>query len=107
MKENTRARVGTVLLEVLKPYPIVARSILPYIKGARRIVFCEEGIKSGGAAMLLREELIKLGFDMSSCEYIIAAIDDNFASPDTPCELYDYVGLSPEKLADKMINGNV
>lgn len=106
VKEQTRLRVGTVLLEVLKPYPIVARSILPYIKGARRIVFCEEGIKSGGAAMLLREELIKLGFDMSRCEYIIAAIDDNFASPDTPCELYDYLGLSPEKLADKMINGN-
>ena len=105
VKESTRMRVGTVLLEVLKPYNIVARSILPYIKGARRIVFCEEGIKSGGAAMLLREELIKLGFDMSGCEYIIAAIDDNFASPDTPCELYDYVGLSPEKLADKMING--
>ena len=105
VKESTRMRVGTVLLEVLKPYNIVARSILPYIKGARRIVFCEEGIKSGGAAMLLREELIKLGFDMTGCEYIIAAIDDNFASPDTPCELYDYVGLSPEKLADKMING--
>lgn len=106
VKENTRARVGTILLEVLKPYDFVARSIMPYIKGAKRIVFCEEGIKSGGAAMLLREELIKLGFDLSACEYVIAAIDDNFASPDTPCELYDYVGLSPEKLADKMINGN-
>ena len=106
VKESTRSRVGTVLLEVLKPYPIVARSILPYIQGARRIVFCEEGIKSGGAAMLLREELIKLGFDMSRCEYLIAAIDDNFASPDTPCELYDHVGLSPEKLAEKMINGH-
>jgi 1-deoxy-D-xylulose-5-phosphate synthase len=106
VREKTSLRVGTVLLEVLKPYNIVARSIMPYIKGARRIVFCEEGIKSGGAAMLLREELIKLGFDMNACEYVIAAIDDNFASPDTPCELYDYVGLSPEKLADKMINGN-
>lgn len=107
VRENGVRSVGTVLLEVLKPYNIVAKSIMPYLKNAKRIVFAEEGIKSGGAAMLLREELIKLGFDTSRCEYIISAIDDNFASPDTPCELYDYVGLSPEKIAEKMINGNI
>ncbi len=97
---------GTVLLEVLKPYSIVAKSIIPYIKYAKRIVFAEEGILSGGAGMLLREELIKQGFDFGKCEYHICAIDDNFASPDYPCELYDYLGLSPIKLAKKMIDGN-
>ena len=94
--------VGTVLLEVLKPYDFVAKSILPYLAGAEHIVFAEEGILSGGAGMLLREELIKLGFDFTRCKYEIAAIDDNFASPDVPCDLYDFVGLSPEKLARKL-----
>ena len=42
------------------------------------------------------------GFDFAACRYEIAAIDDNFASPDEQCELYDYLGLSPEKLAEKM-----
>lgn len=93
---------GTVLLEVLKPYDRCAEALLPYLGGARRILFAEEGILSGGAAVSLREELIKRGFDFERCEYLISAIDDNFASPDTPCELYDYLGLSPEKLANKM-----
>ena len=97
--------MGVVLLEVLKPYDYAARAALPYISGARRILFAEEGIKNGGAAMLMREALEQLGVDLSAREYLISAIDDNFASPTEPCNLYDYVGLSAEKLAEKMLNG--
>lgn len=93
-------KVGVILLEMLKPYGKAAEEVLPYLKGARRIVFAEEGIKNGGAAMLLREALAENGFDLSACEYDIAAIDDNFASPAEACDLYDYVGLSPRRLAD-------
>ncbi len=97
--------VGCVLLEVLKPYDIMAREILSYIEGAKKVVFCEEGILYGGAGMLLREELTRLGFDFSRTSYEIIAIDDNFASPDEKCDLYDYVGLSPTKMANKMLSG--
>ncbi|MBQ8689951.1 MAG: 1-deoxy-D-xylulose-5-phosphate synthase [Clostridia bacterium] len=102
VRSRTDKTVGTVLLEMLRPYDKVAESILPYLKNATHIVFAEEGIKNGGAAMLLRDALERLGFDFTACKYEIAAIDDNFASPDEPCELYDYLGLSPEKLAEKM-----
>ena len=93
--------VGIILLEMLKPYDKTASLLLPYLKSAKRIVFAEEGIKNGGAAMLLREALSFKGFDFAACKYDIAAIDDNFASPTEMCELYDYVGLSPERLADR------
>lgn len=96
-------RVGVVLLELLKPYSTAARLILPFLKGVKHIVFAEEGIKNGGAGMLIRDELLKQGFDFSACRYEIAAIDDNFASPDRLCDIYDFVGLSPEKLSQKFI----
>ena len=105
VRSVTGRRVGVVLLEVLKPYDYSARSVMPYISGARRVLFAEEGIKNGGAGMLMRDALEQLGADLNSCEYLISAIDDNFASPTEPCDLYDHVGLSAEKLAEKMLNG--
>ena len=105
VEASLNAKVGVVLLERLKPYDKLAVEILPYLSGAKRVVFAEEGIKYGGAAMLLRDALELSGFDFGKCKYIISAIDDNFASPDEKCDLYDYVGLSADKLAEKMING--
>ena len=46
--------------------------------------------------ILKREYGISASFD-------IAAIDDNFAAPDKICNLYDYVGLSAEKLAESIL----
>ncbi len=105
VEASLNAKVGVVLLERLKPYDKLAVQILPYLSGAKRVVFAEEGIKYGGAAMLLRDALELSGFDFGKCKYIISAIDDNFASPDEKCDLYDYVGLSADQLAEKMING--
>lgn len=94
--------VGVIIVESIKPYGPVADVLLPLVSSAKRIVYAEEGIKNGGAAQITRDELLKRGFDLSKTDYIIAAIDDNFASPSEKCDLYDYVGLSPEKLAEKM-----
>ncbi len=94
--------VGVILLEALKPYGKVADRLLPLISSAKRVLYAEEGIRNGGAAQITREELILRGLDLTKTEYRIAAIEDSFASPDNICELYDFVGLSPEKLAEKM-----
>lgn len=96
--------VGVVLVETLKPYDKIAEVLMQLISSAKRVVYVEEGIKNGGAAEITRSELISLGFDLGNTDYRIAAIEDNFASPDSPCDLYDYVGLSPEKIAEKMRN---
>ena len=94
--------VGIIVVETIKPYNLVAKEIIKLIPSAKRIVYAEEGIKNGGAAEITREELIAIGLDMSVVDYRIAAIEDNFASPDFLCDLYDYTGLSPRKLAEKM-----
>ena len=96
--------VGVILVETIKPYGPVAREILPMLSGAKRVLYAEEGIKNGGAAEITREELILAGMDIGVTDYKIAAIDDNFASPDSICDLYDFVGLSAEGLAKKMKN---
>ena len=100
--EKEGKKVGTVLLEVLKPYDFVAKKAIPYLTSAKKIVFVEEGIRNGGAGMLFCDALAAQGFDVLRAGYEILAIDDNFASPDEPCDLYDYVGLSPEKIAERM-----
>ncbi len=88
---------GIVLLERLKPYDDIADWLRSTIGGAERAVFAEEGIKNGGAAMIIGELL-----ENDIKDYRIAAIDDSFASPTEKCELYGYVGLSAEELAEKM-----
>lgn len=92
---------GIILLDCLKPYENIANAVKEYLSGAKRIIFVEEGIKYGGAGMLLKSELSDMGVDLEG-RYFISAIDDNFASPTEVVDIYDYVGLSPEKLAEKM-----
>lgn len=93
--------VGIILLEELKPYGKLAEHVLPYLSSSKRILFVEEGIKNGGAAMLLSEALSELGFQTNG-KYRIAAIDDSFAVPDKICDIYEYLGFSPESLAKRL-----
>lgn len=94
--------VGTILLEELKPYRDIAIRTERYVKKAKTILFAEEGIANGGAAMLLGIAYSELGSGIER-HYRTAAIRDNFASPTELCDLYDYVGLSPKALAEKML----
>ena len=48
--------------------------------------------------MITRDRLFELGA-LDGVKFDIAAIDDDFANPTEKCDLYDYVGLSAEKLA--------
>lgn len=94
---------GIILAATLKPISHLVFAITTLCKNARRILFVEEGIRYGGAGEICQSELFKVGFDFSKTEFSVAAVDDNFAIPDTVCDLYDYVGLSPEKLMEKML----
>lgn len=91
---------GVILLETLKPYDKTAELLSGILPSTDRVLFVEEGIKNGGAGEILGESLRSMG--LGGVDYQIAAIEDNFASPDTPCDLYDYVGLSADKIAEKM-----
>jgi 1-deoxy-D-xylulose-5-phosphate synthase len=89
--------VGIILLEKIKPYDKSVAFIKRVISRGTHIVYVEEGIKNGGAAMITRSLLYEAGA-LYGVKFDIAAIDDDFANPTEPCDLYDYVGLSKEKL---------
>lgn len=90
--------VGIVLIERIKPYLPTVSFLSGIITDGSQLVYAEEGIQTGGAAMITRDLLLG-GSRQSGVRFDIAAINDSFASPQEPCDLYDYVGLSPYKLA--------
>ena len=93
---------GIILVEKLKPYTESVRLVSRYISGASYVVFVEEAIKNGGYSMITESMLRSEGLIASGVKTDIAAIDDNFVIPGEKCDIYDYAGLSPEKIANKM-----
>ncbi len=93
---NMNIACGIILLEQLKPYDVSADFVRSLIKDGTHIVYAEEGIKNGGAGMILKEKLS----DIQNMRFDIAAIDDNFAWPEDICDVYDHVGLSSDKLSE-------
>lgn len=92
---------GIIVTERIKPYEPITDFILKYISPDVHIVYVEEGIKNGGAAMITENILLNTA-QFRNTKFEIAAIND-FATPSIHCDLYDYVGLSPEKLAAHFI----
>ena len=100
--DSEGVRSGIVLVEKLKPYPESADAVAGYISGASSVVFVEEAIKNGGYSMITENMLRINGCLSSDVKTAIIAIDDNFVIPTERCDIYDYAGLSPEKIANKM-----
>ena len=89
---------GIVLVERIKPYDILSAFIASIITPNMNILYVEEGIKNGGAAMITESKLTALG-KLSGVHFEIFAIDDSFLLPDTICDIYDFAGLSAEKIS--------
>ena len=96
--EERGIEAGIILVERIKPYDNAVKLIKAAITEGSHLVYVEEGVKNGGAAMITRDSLLEQGA-LSNVQFDIAAIDDGFAAPNEPCDLYDFVGLSAEKLA--------
>jgi 1-deoxy-D-xylulose-5-phosphate synthase len=90
---------GIILAEKLKPFEDSARMIAKYLNGVECVVFVEEGIKNGGFSMICANMLNE---ELKAVKYTIRAIDDSFAMPNRLCNLYDYIGLSAERLCECM-----
>ena len=93
--------VGIILVEKIKPYADSCDQIYDLISSADHVVYVEEGIKNGGAAMITGNILYEMGFDTSDRTYDIIAIDDDFVAPDKLADIYDYAGISSEKILAK------
>ena len=95
---------GIILCEKLAPYGDCVEKIAALTKGAKRVLFVEEGIFFGGFSMIAATELRKSHPELSAVSIAFSAIDGSFAVPSEPCDLYDHLGLSAEKIAEKILN---
>ncbi len=90
---------GIVLTEKIKPCNTLTDILAEISSRGTHLVFVEEGILTGGMGMQVREAMIDRNA-LCDVRFDIAAIDGEFANPDKPCDLYDFVGLSADKLAE-------
>ena len=100
--KNENIESGIILVEKLKPYADTVKKIAELAKGAKKILFVEEGIKNGGFSMISAELLRNDCGYGSETKIAIRAIDDNFAVPDKKCDIYEYLGFSPESLSEEI-----
>ncbi len=86
---------GILLLEFLKPYDILAKSVSERLPGHRcGIIFLEEEIRSGGMGMNLADSMIRGGF-ISPEQCRIMAVNDSFVTELQPEQnVYDAACLS-------------
>ena len=93
--EKTKDTCGILLLEALKPYDRTAEAITALLpKGVKKVLFLEEGIKNGGAGMLLADKLSL----PDGCRYTVLAIDDVFDTDRSTGNLYADFGLGREDI---------
>ena len=104
MLKKNGVDVGIVMIECIKPYEPVVSYLKTLITDESHIVYVEEGVRCGGAGMITRDMLSDAGVFTGGAKYDIAAIENGFANPNVPCDLYDYVGLSAQKLAAYFLN---
>lgn len=104
-KEALRGKgiaASVVLLEKLKPYDETAAELSRLIPPGVPIVFAEEGVFDGGAAMILSERLSETVSPPPRVKTL--AIRDDFASPDAPCDLLARLGLDAGSIADAVLS---
>lgn len=93
-------RAEMLLVETLSPYDELAARVITKLPSGVPVFFVEEGIRDGGAGMLLGE---RLGRVFAACgkslSYHILGIDGHFAAPDAPTDLRAYCGIDGASVA--------
>jgi 1-deoxy-D-xylulose-5-phosphate synthase len=97
--ERMPSSCGVILLEQLKPYDEIARQIEAWIpRTVKTVVFLEEGIRNGGAGMILRDKLAL----PAECAYRHLGIDDVFDTDKTTGNLYADFGIGRDDVLAAM-----
>ena len=87
-------RADMLLVETLAPYDTLAARVIPKLPEGVPVFFVEEGLRDGGAGMLLGERLARF-FEAAgrSRSYHILGIDGHFAQPEAPVSLRAFCGI--------------
>ncbi len=101
--EKAGISCGVCLIETLSPYTVAAERIVARVKTDVPLFFLEEGVRAGGAGVLLRDALERhsRAFVLDH-EYEILAIDGHFASPARECELSVLCGIDADTVAARV-----
>lgn len=101
--EKAGVACGVCLIEAVSPYDMAAEKIAARVKDGVPLFFLEEGIRAGGAGVLLRDAFERLSRPfILSHEYEVLAIDGHFASPTHACELNALCGIDAETVAARV-----
>lgn len=87
--------IRAILIEKIKPYEETLKKLLPLLNEEKPLIFLEEGVKNGGASMILSSLLRESGYKGN---IKILAIDGHFAVPETPCDIYAYCKIAKNDL---------
>ena len=91
---------GIILLELIKPYEVSARNIENLLPNKSiRVVFLEEGVRAGGASMMLADKLRGSAI-MENKDYTILAIDDPFSAGEKGKTLVESCKISANDIVD-------
>ncbi|MBQ4297404.1 MAG: 1-deoxy-D-xylulose-5-phosphate synthase [Clostridia bacterium] len=88
--------ISVILLETLKPYDAAADAVLPLLPPeAERLIFLEEGIRAGGAGMMLFDALSRRApAGMAGRRTAILAIGDAFSAGELGRPMFETLGIS-------------
>lgn len=86
---------GTAVLEVIKPLDDPMKTLISLIASAGGVVIVEEGVRRGGVGESIAAQLAERGI---GTPLRIIAIDESFANPDKPCDLYEHLGLDAHSI---------
>ncbi|MBQ7161509.1 MAG: 1-deoxy-D-xylulose-5-phosphate synthase [Clostridia bacterium] len=93
LKEKGRS-CGIILLETIKPYGLSANDIgILMPAGCKNVVFLEEGVRNGGAAMILSVMLNESGA-LSGKRTAILAIENTFEAGEQGKTIFESCGIS-------------
>ncbi len=97
-------KTGILLLEQLKPYEAVAKSLLQYLPEKRcKLIFLEEEIRAGGMGMLLSDALRQLGALENKTVHVMA-VDNSFAVQTKDEPIWKSVGLDCNAIVQRVLS---
>ncbi len=104
MLAKQERRAGIILLELIKPYGQCAENVARLLpKGACKVIFLEEEIKSGGMGMNLSDALADFDIMANKTVYIMA-VNDSFVTDRRIGErIYTSAGIDAESICKRII----
>lgn len=97
---------GVILLELIKPYDVSASNIVKLLPSSfKKLVFLEEGVRNGGASMILSDIFRRMPM-FKNKDVIALAIDDPFTAGENGKTLYQSCGISAEDIVGSILSDN-